>query len=101
MPVETDIEHRLNALMARYGKVDHVPILADQLAKVIHAAVGAGGIPSEVVAYTVAQYASAYIAAQKVTGVMRSELADALADDFLETVKHRSIPGVFSLVSKQ
>jgi len=57
-------------------------------------------LPCELVAFSIAQHASALIAAQKMATVMRPELANAIAEDFRHVVICRSLAGVPCVLNK-
>lgn len=96
LPVETDIEKKLNALMARHGSHEHIVEMCNKI-KSFALDPKMEAFHPEVVAYTFAQHATAMIAAMKIARLIRPELADLLARDFYETVQVRARPGVMQL----
>lgn len=84
-PVLTEVEKRLESLMARYPNTSVSRHLQESLKDTVDSMLS-GGIPIEVVAFAVAQHAAAFVGAMRMVGTCRPELADALAQDFLEFV---------------
>lgn len=98
-PVTTDVEKRLNAMMERYGDPDRARALMARL-KDVTMQMQFEGIPYDLIAYSVAQHASSAVAAMKMAGAIRPELAHALGEDFTETL-HRAHPGAPQLGNRQ
>lgn len=92
--MESETERRLEELMAM-----HEPSESNTVADAIrtHASFLLTSIHPEVVAFGIVAHASAMLAAMKMTGSVRPELADALADDFSDTIKRRAISHVLGL----
>lgn len=84
-PVLTEVEKRIESLMARYPDALVTRRLEESLKNTVDSMLS-GGIPIEVVAFAVAQHAAAFLSAMRMVGKCRPELADALAQDFLEFV---------------
>lgn len=98
-PVTTDIENRLNAIMAAHGHPDRARELQADLQQTVYA-MQTAGISLELIAYSIAQHASAAVAAMKMARLIDPVLADLLAQDFTDTV-HRAFPGAAQLGNKQ
>jgi len=90
--IESISEARLNALMKQYGNPDRTRLLTVRFTALVHRMEGEGH-PPELVAFAVAQHAAALVAAMKMAGLMRPELADALAADFVDSIVNRAIVG--------
>jgi hypothetical protein len=90
----TDVERRLAALMERHMPAPPATgILGSRLLAAVAEATLAG-VPPEMIAFCIAQHAAATVAAQKIARDIRPQLADALAEDFHETVAKRSLQGI-------
>ncbi|HSV90942.1 MAG TPA: hypothetical protein VLH80_07565 [Nitrospiraceae bacterium] len=98
-PATTDCEKRLDKMMSRYGSYETAHALQKQLQELVIQMNLSGAAP-ELIAYSVAQHASACVAALKMAKIIDPHLADALAEDFFETI-HRAFPGAPGLRSKQ
>jgi hypothetical protein len=98
-PVTTDVEKRLNAMMERYGPPTRARALMARF-KDMTMQLQFEGIPYELIAYSVAQHASGAVASMKMAGAIRPELADALGEDFAETMQRAHL-GAKQLASKQ
>lgn len=96
LPVETEIEKKLNALMKRHGSPQLVLEQCEKIKSIVLSPRIEAFHP-ELVAFTFAQHATAMIAAMKIARLIRPELADLLAQDFSETVQVRARPGVVQL----
>lgn len=89
----TAVENELNALIEQHDSLDLIVGMMRELqAQVLTLRALACHHP-EVLAYAFAQHAAAMISAMKIAKQIRPELADALAKDFDETVRLRSLPG--------
>lgn len=96
--VTTDVEKRLDVIMSQYGD----PVVSrciQQQFRELAMRLQWQGISYELIAYSIAQHASATVAAMKMKGVIHPELADALGEDFVETLQ-RAHPGARQLASK-
>lgn len=100
MPVETDIEKQLNALMERHGPTDQIREQCAQIQAIVLSPRMEAFHP-EVVAYAFARHAAAIVAAMKISQIIRPNLADLLARDFYETVQVRARPGAGKLDTQQ
>lgn len=101
-PVETEVEKRLRALMAPHESVLELARarpLMHPFKTLVDGMYAAGHHP-EVIAWVVAQHAAAAVAALKMTRFIRPEVADALAEDFVETL-NRAHPGTTAIGSRQ
>lgn len=88
----TEIEKRLETLMAHHSAADpRYRAFIDSLKRAV-AIAEASGLAYEQVGAAISLHACALVSAQKISGAMRAELADVLAQDFLQTVR-RAIPG--------
>lgn len=96
--LRTAIEQRLDKMMAVYPDNPNAERLTARIAAAVDRAVREG-VPPELAGYLVAQHAVSYVSALKITSQARPELCDALAEDFLESIKHRAFPGVPTLVT--
>lgn len=92
MPIESDVEKKLNALMARHGSPNQISEMCEKI-KSIALSPRMESFHPEVVAFAFAQHATAMVAAMKIAQIIRPELADALARDFYDTVQIRARPG--------
>lgn len=98
-PVMTEVEKRLNEMMAPHENPDRSRYIQERF-KDLCMRLQLEGIPLEVLAYSVAQHATACVASLKMARLIRPELADALAEDFVDTL-HRAYPGATEVGSKQ
>lgn len=94
MTKETEIEKRIEALMTDHeaAKTGGVARMLEDLVRPLMTAVH-----PDVLAYGVIAHATGLLAAMKMGGVIRPELADLLADDLSDTVKRRAVPGIYQL----
>jgi hypothetical protein len=92
-PETTEVEHTLNVLMEPHDSFDLVLDMMKDLQNQVLTLRSLGSVHPEVIAYVYAQHATAMISAMKIAKKIRPEFADALAKDFDETVRVRSIPG--------
>lgn len=94
---ETDVEKRIEALTAIHGP--DAPTVSRQLADALKDLVlpVTMAVHPEIVTQAVVAHAIGMIAAGKITGVVRPELADLLAEVLLDSVKRRAIPDTFGL----
>jgi hypothetical protein len=98
-PVTTDVEKRLNEMMAPYGNPARGKALMQRF-RDLTMAMQFEGVPYDLIAWALAQHASSAVAAMKMAGAIRPELANALAQDFAETIQ-RADRGARELASKQ
>ena len=94
----SETEQRVHALIDHYELDGRWHRLLNDIKKAVNTA-ESSGLPVEMVGVCVATHAIALVAAQKITHAMRPELANALADDFRDTIHKRCIPGLPVMVS--
>lgn len=99
-PVETDVEKQLSVMMmAAHGDPAYAHRIQERIQQLIMR-FQQENIPLDLLAYCVAQHATACVASMKMARLISPELADLLAQDFTDTV-HRAFPGTTQLGNKQ
>jgi hypothetical protein len=93
----TTVENKLNEMMEPHNSYEQIVAMCEDLKNQAMCLRHLGSHHPEVIAFAFAQHAAAMVAAMKIAKQIRSELADALAQDFYETVKDRSVPGAGKL----
>jgi hypothetical protein len=86
-------------MMSRYGDPSRATALMERF-KDLTMRMQFENVPYDLIAYALAQHAAGAVAAMKMAGAIRPELADTLAQDFAETM-HRAHVGTRQLASKQ
>lgn len=93
----TEVEKRLDELMAQYPNTEVTRFFTFKIKALCEAM--ADSVPLEHAAFIVVQHATGFVAALKMTGQLRPELAATLVEDFSETINKRAFPGVPMLVN--